>query len=93
MPGAFSPVHIFIVLVVALIVLGPKELPRVAQGLGRALRELRALRARLDEEFHLLLDEDEPGPDTVHQPDEHSSPQPELPSAPNPTPPPTEHAD
>ncbi len=91
MPGAFSPVHIFIVLLVALIVLGPKELPKVARGLARALRELRALRARLDEEFHLLLDEDEPGPSSPHSPDEHAPP--ELPSASTPTPPPTEHAD
>lgn len=63
MPGAFSPVHIFIVLLVALIVLGPTELPKVARAGARLLRELRALRARLDEEFQLLLEDDEPGRD------------------------------
>jgi len=59
MPGAFSPVHILIVLLVALVVLGPTELPKVARAWGRALREIRALRARLDEEFQALID-DEP---------------------------------
>lgn len=62
MTGLFSPVHILIVLTVALIVLGPQELPKVARSTGKVLRELRALRARLDEEIHLLIDEDEPEP-------------------------------
>ncbi len=92
MPGAFSPVHIFIVLLVALIVLGPKELPKVARGLARALRELRALRARLDEEFQFLLDDDEPGPSATHPGPEESPVHRELPDA-TPAPPPTERAD
>jgi Sec-independent protein translocase protein TatA len=67
--GALSPVHILIVLTVALIVLGPEELPKVARRGARVLRELRALRARLDEEIHGLLDED-PDPLTSHVDDE-----------------------
>jgi TatA/E family protein of Tat protein translocase len=62
--GALSPFHILVVLVVALIVLGPKELPKVARAGAKALRELRALRARLDEEIHGLLEEDESDTDT-----------------------------
>jgi TatA/E family protein of Tat protein translocase len=93
MPGAFSPVHIFVVLLVALIVLGPKELPKVARGVARALRELRALRARLDEEFQLLLDDDDSAPRAEHKPEEHTPSPPELPGAPTLTPPPSEHAD
>ena len=92
MPGAFSPVHIFIVLVVALIVLGPKELPKVARGLGRALQELRALRARLDEEFQGLLDDHDSAPSTEDSPEPHAA-APGLPGAPDPSPPPAEHAD
>lgn len=57
-PGAFSPVHILIVLTVALIVLGPKELPKIIRGAAKAMRELRALRARLDEELHSILDDE-----------------------------------
>jgi TatA/E family protein of Tat protein translocase len=60
-PGAFSPAHILIVLTVALVVLGPKELPKLVRGAAKAMRELRALRARLDEELHAILDDEEDG--------------------------------
>ena len=62
MTGLLSPVHILIVLTVALIVLGPQELPKVARSTAKVLRELRALRARLDEELHILIDDDAPDP-------------------------------
>ncbi|HEY6317334.1 MAG TPA: twin-arginine translocase TatA/TatE family subunit [Acidimicrobiia bacterium] len=68
MTGLFSPVHILIVLTVALIVLGPQELPKVARSTGKVLRELRALRARLDEEIQGLIDDDEPDPARPEQP-------------------------
>jgi Sec-independent protein translocase protein TatA len=69
MTGLFSPVHILIVLTVALIVLGPQELPKVARSTAKVLRELRALRARLDEELHVLID-DEDDPDPVPRPEQ-----------------------
>ena len=74
MPGAFSPVHILIVLIVALVVLGPTELPKVARAWGRALREIRALRARLDEEFQALIDDE---PTSLLPTDEESTPEPD----------------
>jgi Sec-independent protein translocase protein TatA len=73
-PGAFSPAHILIVLTVALIVLGPKELPKVVRAGAKAMRELRALRARLDEELHALIDDED---DDVQPPDfEHHAGEP-----------------
>jgi Sec-independent protein translocase protein TatA len=73
-PGAFSPAHILIVLTVALIVLGPKELPKVVRAGAKAMRELRALRARLDEELHTLLDDEDIQPDDFeHHPSEPPS--------------------
>jgi len=36
--GLFSPMHLFIILVIALIVLGPKRLPEAGRGLGEAMR-------------------------------------------------------
>src|ERR1700691_302977 len=43
-----SPVKLLVVLVVALIVLGPDKLPQVARQLGAAWGDLRRFRARLE---------------------------------------------
>lgn len=45
--GALSPTHLIVILVVALLVLGPGKLPETGQALGTALREFR--RAMADE--------------------------------------------
>jgi sec-independent protein translocase protein TatA len=37
----FQPTHLLFVLVVALLVLGPKRLPEVGRSLGRGLRDFR----------------------------------------------------
>ena len=37
----FSPIQLIIVLVIALVVLGPKRLPDAAKSLGRGLREFK----------------------------------------------------
>lgn len=39
--GAISPLHIVLVLVVALIVVGPGKLPEVGAALGKSIREFR----------------------------------------------------
>jgi sec-independent protein translocase protein TatA len=39
--GLLSPTHLIIILVIALIVLGPKRLPEAGRSLGRGLREFR----------------------------------------------------
>ena len=39
--GALSPVHLIIILVVALLVLGPGKLPETGAALGKAVREFR----------------------------------------------------
>ena len=45
--GALSPTHLIVILVVALLVLGPGKLPETGEALGTALREFR--RAMVDE--------------------------------------------
>ncbi len=62
MEGLFAPWHILIVMVVALLVLGPSKLPEVGRQVGRGLAELRKFRASLDDEVRGFLghDEDEP---------------------------------
>ncbi len=45
--GAVSPAHLIIVLIIALLILGPGKLPETGAALGKAVRELR--RAMADE--------------------------------------------
>jgi len=46
--GLFAPWHLLIVLVVALLVLGPSKLPEVGRQVGRGLHEVRKFRESLD---------------------------------------------
>jgi sec-independent protein translocase protein TatA len=39
--GALTPAHLLIILVVALLVLGPGKLPETGAALGRSIREFR----------------------------------------------------
>ena len=39
--GALSPLHLILILGIALLILGPKRLPESGEALGRALREFR----------------------------------------------------
>jgi sec-independent protein translocase protein TatA len=39
--GALSPLHLIIILVIALLVIGPGKLPETGAALGRAIREFR----------------------------------------------------
>jgi sec-independent protein translocase protein TatA len=39
--GEFSPIHWLIVLVVALLIFGPKRIPEIAKSLGEGIREFK----------------------------------------------------
>jgi len=53
--GGLDPAKIFLLLVIALIVVGPERLPGAARQLGGAWRELNRLRAKFDEEVRALV--------------------------------------
>jgi TatA/E family protein of Tat protein translocase len=55
--GAFSPIHILIVLVVALLVLGPDQLPKIARQAAHGLRELRRVQQHLRAELRDVVSE------------------------------------
>ena len=55
--GAFSPIHILIVGIVALLVLGPDKLPDAARTAGKAWREVQKLRTELDGHVRDFVDE------------------------------------
>jgi sec-independent protein translocase protein TatA len=54
--GFFQPMHLLLILVVALLVFGPKNLPAIGKGLGEAIRG-----------FKKALIEEEPGSPTSHE--------------------------
>lgn len=55
--GAFSPIHLLIVGVVALLVLGPDKLPEAARTAGKAWREVRQVRSALLDQVRDFADE------------------------------------
>jgi sec-independent protein translocase protein TatA len=61
-----SPVQILIVLVIALIVFGPKRLPEMGKSIGRGIREFKGA----------MLDEDEPRRERAPRAEEPAPPAP-----------------
>jgi sec-independent protein translocase protein TatA len=68
---SLGPAEILVVLVLALIVFGPKKLPEVGRQIGGALRELRKMQASVEAEVRSVID-DHVGPTATMQ----SNPQP-----------------
>lgn len=60
MPAGLNPVHIVVVLVVALVVLGPDKLPGAARQAGKALTEVRRWSQSLQDEVSGALDQSDP---------------------------------
>ena len=54
-----QPTHLLVILVVALVVLGPKRLPEVGRSLGKGLRDFRTAMSGIEEHTAGLL-RDEP---------------------------------
>lgn len=53
-----QPTHLLFILVVALIVLGPKRLPEVGRSLGRGLRDFRSAMSGVQDEAHQMFNMD-----------------------------------
>ena len=60
--------ELVVILVVALIVLGPKRLPEVARSIGRAVGEFRRQSTEVMDEFQAQLDAEERGVKTTATP-------------------------
>src|SRR3954471_20033528 len=89
-----GPAEILVVLVVALMVFGPKKLPEVGRQVGSAMRELRkmqdAVKSELDGVLHPdLQPRDDNAPPAIEDPDHpalpipnrHESPEPVAPNS------------
>lgn len=58
--GALSPTHLIIILIVVLVVFGPKKLPEIGKGLGSALREFSKAKDEFMESIHAEATRPEP---------------------------------
>ena len=67
MPTSLGPAEILVILVVALIVLGPKRLPEAGRQVGRAIAEVRKWSQGFQDEIRSAVDFD-PGPPTYPAP-------------------------
>ena len=47
--GVFSPIHMAFVVLIALLVFGPKKLPELAKGIGEAMKEFKRTMHSVDE--------------------------------------------
>src|SRR5438477_5617648 len=66
MPTSLGPAEILVILVVALIVLGPKRLPEAGRQIGRFLSEVRHWSSAVQAEIRDVIDaEGEPAPPPV----------------------------
>ncbi len=62
-----SPVHLVIILVVALLIFGPKRLPEIGSGLGKTIREFRKSMNDIQQDAGLDQKASAQEPDTTKQ--------------------------
>jgi TatA/E family protein of Tat protein translocase len=55
-----GPMELLVILVIALLVVGPQRLPEVGRSVGRALREFRRAQDEVQRTLRMSLDDDEP---------------------------------
>jgi sec-independent protein translocase protein TatA len=81
LPSSLGPAEIIVILVVALIVLGPKRLPEAGRQVGKALAEVRRWTQDVKYEMSQAFDaETRPDPTAPTTPASPPSPEPEPPS-------------
>ena len=51
--GLFQPLHLLIILVIALIIFGPGRLPELGKGLGKSLREFKKAMSDVNKEINV----------------------------------------
>jgi sec-independent protein translocase protein TatA len=79
--GLFSPMHLLVILVVALLVFGPDKLPEIARQVGKAGREFRRVQTSLNDGMSGVFGQDPPGPASAAAPAPATEPTPPGPSA------------
>jgi len=92
MPTSLGPLEILVILVVALIVLGPERLPKAARQIGKAVAEVRHWSSGIQDEvksaFNAEAEPDHPAvpvppPDSASSQPKPTTPAPDVPDAPS----------
>lgn len=86
MPTSLGPAEILVILVVALIVLGPERLPKAARQIGKAVGEIRHWSGGIQDEVRNAFNPDDVRSAFNPDPEPSSSSTPSEPSPPNPSP-------
>ena len=48
--GMFQPIHVIIILVIALVIFGPGKLPELGKGLGKSIREFKKAMSNINKD-------------------------------------------
>jgi TatA/E family protein of Tat protein translocase len=67
LPGLENPVHILFIVVIAMLVFGPSQLPKIARRAGRHAREAKHGIAQFKDEFEAGMDDSAPAEEVVHE--------------------------
>ena len=70
--GGIGGMEIFIILVAALIIFGPKKLPEMGRSLGKAIREFKSVGSELQDELTKATDEIDKDPEPNIKPPKSS---------------------
>ncbi len=49
MEGLFQPMHLILILVIVLVIFGPRKLPEIGEGLGKTIRGFKKAMSEKDE--------------------------------------------
>lgn len=82
MPSSLGPAEILVILVVALIVLGPKRLPEAGRQFGKALGEVKRWSQGVQDEIKTAMDPEPAPPPGIPQPAPQPPPPPPPPAPP-----------
>lgn len=63
--GLFQPMHLIIILVIALIIFGPGKLPELGKGLGKSIREFKKAMSGEDDKPNADVKKDPISQDTI----------------------------
>ena len=69
----FGPGEMMIVFIIVLLIFGPSQLPKLARGLGNAMREFRKAQREFSDELH--KENAESKPDSPHRPPDSKPPE------------------